>query len=178
LSEETTRISTLRAIAHPVRLRILSLLTGAEMSAAELARELGISHANASYHLRFLADAGEVVEAGEEKIRGGVAKKYRHPWEQVAGAKDPTVTEEDRAAYVRAMAEEMVRRYADRAPGTPGSMTDAELWLTPEVWSRAMELLEQASRLVHAEAKRPRADGTIRVNMSAAAFQMNTRGTS
>lgn len=177
MSEEPSRISTLRAVAHPVRLRILSLLTGAEMSAAEIARELGISHANASYHLRFLADAGEVVEAGEERIRGGIAKKYRHPWDEIAQVRDPSVTDADRSLYIRAMADEMVRRFAERAPGTPGSMTDAELWVTPDVWSRAMELMEQASHLVHAEAKRPRARGTIRVNMSAAAFQMTTRGT-
>lgn len=175
MSEEPSRISSLRAVAHPVRLRILSLLTGAEMSAAEIARELEISHANASYHLRFLAEAGEVVEAGEEKIRGGIAKKYRHPWQRVAGQHDTSVTEADRALYMRAMADEMVRRYAERAPGTPGSMTDAELWVTPEVWARAMELMEQASHLVHAEAKTPRTPGTLHVNMTAAAFQMTDR---
>ncbi len=54
----------LRAGAHPVRLRILSLLTGSAMSAAEIARELDLTHANASYHLQVLARAGEVVEAG------------------------------------------------------------------------------------------------------------------
>ena len=45
----------LRALAHPVRLRILSLLTGADLTAADVARELGITHANASYHLRLPA---------------------------------------------------------------------------------------------------------------------------
>ena len=71
----------LRAMAHPVRLRMVSLLTGSAMSAAEVARELGLTHANASYHLRILLDSGEIVEAGEERIRGGVAKKYRYPHE-------------------------------------------------------------------------------------------------
>ena len=32
----------MRALAHPTRLRILSLLTGAPMTAAEVARELGM----------------------------------------------------------------------------------------------------------------------------------------
>ena len=36
------------------------------MSAAEVARELGLTHANASYHLRQLLAAGQLVEAGEE----------------------------------------------------------------------------------------------------------------
>ena len=125
----------MRATAHPVRLRILSLLTGAEMSAAEIARELGVSHANASYHLRFLAETGLVVEAGEEKIRGGVAKRFRHPWDAVAPqAVKPT--EEDTALYMRAVAEEMVRRYSQKKPGTRSFSTDAEMWVTPEVWAR------------------------------------------
>ncbi|HYG92184.1 MAG TPA: helix-turn-helix domain-containing protein, partial [Nocardioides sp.] len=75
------QIASLRAAAHPLRLRMLSLLTGSAMSAAEVARELDITHANASYHLRVLRDAGEVVVDGEERIRGGMAKRYRHPWQ-------------------------------------------------------------------------------------------------
>ena len=73
--DELSETAALRAMAHPLRLRMLSLLTGAELSAAEVARELGVTHANASYHLRVLLDAGELEVAGEEKIRGGVAKR-------------------------------------------------------------------------------------------------------
>ncbi|MFC7535267.1 adenylosuccinate lyase [Actinoplanes sp. GCM10030250] len=69
--------AALRALAHPVRLRIMSLLTGADLTAADVARALGITHANASYHLRTLLAAGQIVAAGEKKIRGGVAKRYR-----------------------------------------------------------------------------------------------------
>jgi DNA-binding transcriptional ArsR family regulator len=166
-----TDVSSMRATAHPLRLRILSLLTGAEMSAAEIARELEVTHANASYHLRFLAAAGLLVEAGEEKIRGGVAKRYRHPWD--ADISDPRSTPEDRALYVRAMAEELVRRATFRKQGTTSRLTDAELWVTPEVWAQATALVEQASHLVHAEAKRPRTRGTIHVNMTAATFEMD-----
>ncbi len=72
------QISSLRATAHPLRLRMLSLLTSSAMSAAEVARELDITHANASYHLRLLHDADLVVVESEERIRGGVAKRYRY----------------------------------------------------------------------------------------------------
>ncbi len=58
---------------------MLSLLTASAMSAAEVGRELDVTHANASYHLRLLADAGLIVVEGEEQIRGGLAKRYRHP---------------------------------------------------------------------------------------------------
>jgi DNA-binding transcriptional ArsR family regulator len=68
-------VSSLRALAHPLRLQILSLLTDTALSAAEVAGELGTPQANASYHLRVLAETGQVVSAGQERIRGGVAKR-------------------------------------------------------------------------------------------------------
>jgi DNA-binding transcriptional ArsR family regulator len=166
--------SSLRALAHPLRLRILSLLTGTELSAAEVARELDVSHANASYHLRVLADAGEVVVAGEEKIRGGVAKRYRHPWEMHGRTGKPgaPVSDADRDTYVRALAEELVRRSRLRRPRTRQMITDAELWVSRETWRQVHDLVEQASLLVHAEAQPPRSPDTIHVNMTAVLFQM------
>ena len=165
------RVSSMRATAHPVRLQILSLLTAAEMSAAEIARELEITHANASYHLRFLAENGLVVEAGEEKIRGGVAKRYRHPWDRPS-TDGPKPSPEETQNYVRAMGEEMERRFRQRQPDTRSFLTDAELWVTPEVWSRVEKLVQQASRVIHAEAQPPRTPGTLHVNLTAVAFQM------
>ena len=161
-------ISALRAGAHPLRLRILSLLTGAEMSAAEVARELDITHANASYHLRVLLEAGAVVVASEEKIRGGVAKRYRHPWEVTERKASPG----DQDVIVRAVAEELVRRAGQRERGTRQLFADAELWVSPEVWERVEGLVRQASELVHAEAKPPRSPGTVHVNLTAATFRM------
>ena len=110
------QVSSMRATAHPVRLRILSLLTGAEMSAADIARELDISHANASYHLRILAATGLVVEAGEQKIRGGVAKLYRHPW-QTQDMVGPKPSREETEQYVHTMTQELLRRFAFRRTG-------------------------------------------------------------
>ena len=34
-------------------------------------------------------------------------------------------------------------------------LTDAELWVTPEVWQRAQDLLTEASALVHDNAQPP-----------------------
>jgi DNA-binding transcriptional ArsR family regulator len=168
-------IASLRAIAHPVRLRILSLLTGAEMSAAEVARELDLTHANASYHLRVLADAGEVVEAGEEKIRGGVARRYRHPWERRDRKESQRTDRRTGTLYIRAMADELVRRFQERRPRTRSHLTDAELWVTPETWEQVRALVAEAAELVHAEALPPRSPGTVHVNMSAALFEMKRR---
>jgi len=167
--EQRRETSTLRATAHPVRLQILSLLTGAEMSAAEIARELGLSHANASYHLRFLADADLVVEAGEERIRGGVARRYRHPWD--AETTSSTESPEDAEGYVAAMAQELVRRFSRRE--RPGALTDAELWVTPEVFERVRSMVHEAAVLLHHEARPPRTEGTVPVAMTAAVFPLS-----
>jgi DNA-binding transcriptional ArsR family regulator len=164
-------VATLRAIAHPVRLRILSLLTGAPMSAAEVARELGLTHANASYHLRVLVAAGELVEAGEEKIRGGVAKRYRHPWDRSRPGRRRHA-EQDRELYVRAMAEELVRRSRQRRKGARGVDADAELWVSSEEWDRARELVAEAARVLHAAAQPPRTPGALHVNLTAVLFEM------
>jgi DNA-binding transcriptional ArsR family regulator len=168
-------IASLRAIAHPVRLRILSLLTGTEMSAAEVARELDLTHANASYHLRVLADAGEVVDAGEEKIRGGVARRYRHPWDRPDREGGQSADRRSGELYLRAMADELVRRFRDRRARSRAHLTDAELWVTPQTWQRVRDLVAEAAELVPAEAMPPRSRGTVHVNMSAALFEMKRR---
>lgn len=157
---------SLRAAAHPLRLRILSLLTGTAMSAAEIARELGTTHANASYHLRVLARAGEVVEAGEEKVRGGVARRYRHPWDD--RLRDAP---RDVGLEVRAMGQELVRRFEERESGR-SYFCDAELWVDDEVWEQALRLVEEAGRLVHEHARAPRSAGARRTNLTVAGFGM------
>ena len=173
-------VSSLRAVAHPVRLRMLSLLTGTAMSAAEIARELDLTHANASYHLRVLAEAGEVVEAGEERIRGGVAKRYRHPWDRVRPSPSHAMPTPAPARAARRPG----RPTSGRSPaswsaasgcaavGTRAHLTDAEVWVSPEVWEQAVALVDEAARLVHAEAQPPRSAGTVHVNLSAALFSM------
>ncbi|MCR6033313.1 helix-turn-helix domain-containing protein [Nocardioides sp. zg-579] len=165
-------VQALRATAHPLRLQMLSLLTGAEMSAAEVARELGITHANASYHLRVLARAGEVEEAGEVRVRGGTAKRYRHPWRRGQSTEEPE-DRQTRAIEVRAMTQELVRRWGSRRRGR-AQLCDAELWVSDEVWAEALALVEQAAALVHEHAQPPRTEGTSKVALTIAAFGMES----
>ena len=68
----------LRAIAHPVRVRILHELNAAGPSrAADLAADLDIPANQASFHLRQLAKYGLVEEAGGGKGR-------ERPWRATA----------------------------------------------------------------------------------------------
>lgn len=163
------RVVSLRALAHPVRLQILSLLTGAGMSAAEVARELGLTHANASYHLRQLLAAGQLVEAGEESIRGGRAKRYRYDVE-APGAR--AQSDGDRALFARALADELVRRSARMAPGPRGASTDAELWVDPDTWAAAVAAVSEVSQDLHRSAQAPRSEGTVHVSLTLAMFAM------
>jgi DNA-binding transcriptional ArsR family regulator len=179
---DDARISALRATAHPLRLRILSLLTGSAMSASEVARELGTTPANASYHLRQLLDAGELEEAGEEKIRGGVAKRYRYPHERRGTPRSSPGTErpsiEDQQHYAQALASELQRRLVDREPRPPGDdaerglSTDLDGWVDPEAWARAAALLREASALLHDANRPPRTPGTVHVSFTGWAFRM------
>jgi hypothetical protein len=73
---------------------------------------------------------------------------------------------------VRAAAEELVRRVVQHRPRTRLALSDAELWVSPDVWKRVSDLVKEASELLHAEAKPPRTRGTVHVNMTSVLFQM------
>jgi DNA-binding transcriptional ArsR family regulator len=163
-------------MAHPVRLRMLSLLTGASLTAADVARELGLTHANASYHLRNLLSAGLIVQTGEERIRGGVAKRYRYDAERDRERERETMVGPHHAdtqrALFEAVANELVRRTAEADWSVGGSMTDAELWVDPQVFREIRDRIAQASRDLHDAAKPPRTPGTIRTSATIAMFRM------
>ena len=143
-------LSALRSVAHPVRLRILSMLTAQPMSAAEVARELDLTHANASYHLRVLHDAGELVVESEEKIRGGTAKRYRY---QVGGNPRSDRAVEQRGPHRLAARHhaEIVRRLATGSG--PAILGHRDLG-DAETWERAMDR-SRRDGLLHEEAQPP-----------------------
>lgn len=183
------RTAQLRATAHPVRLRILSLLTGAPMSAAEVARELALTHANASYHLRRLHAAGAVVLAEEATVRGGRAKRYRYDVEAdlaesrrrhaeaaAAGRPGDVVTGPGHALLTTAMADELRRRAAQMAPRPDAWLSDAELWVDPATWADVTARIGAATLDLHRAARRPRTPGTVRVNATVALFGMEPDG--
>jgi len=185
VTDEAVRRAEMRALAHPLRLRMLSLLTGAELSAAEVARELGTTQANASYHLRRLAAAGMLGDAGEVAVRGGRARRYRHvPADAAPPAKGSAVDPTGRAgpdrtgqaalahAVVRALAGELVRRDLQRDTARLSHLTDAELWVDPGAWTRALHDVQSASLRLHDQARPPRTPGTVRVNASMVLFAM------
>ncbi|MGW4374408.1 helix-turn-helix domain-containing protein [Streptomyces albidoflavus] len=175
-AERRAELSGLRALAHPLRLRLLSLLTARAMSASEAARELGESQANVSYHMRHLLAAGLLELVEEASLRGGRAKRYRHnpaSGESVSGG-----SLDDYTVLASAVAEELQRRSRERVAGAPGAFTDAEVWLPPEAWERVRELARELGVLLHDEARPQGTPGTVRASATLMLFEMTREGTS
>ena len=66
-----------KALAHPLRIRMLSVLNQRVASPSELAGELDEPIGNVSYHMRTLADLGMVELVRTEPRRGAVEHYYR-----------------------------------------------------------------------------------------------------
>lgn len=66
-----------RALAHPLRWRILSVLDEREACATELAEELDEDFNKVAYHLRELARLGRAELVDEDRRRGGAQKFYK-----------------------------------------------------------------------------------------------------
>jgi DNA-binding transcriptional ArsR family regulator len=158
----------LRALSHPVRLRIVSLVWNAPLSAAELARELEISHALASQHLRQLAAAGLVELAEVRANRGGRERRYR----AVHGSPLSDQQGEGTLLIAEALAHNLRARAGRRAAGGQGVTSDAELWVTPEVWDGVRDRLAALMTELHDAAQHPHSPGTIGIGATLMAFPM------
>ncbi|MFC5829247.1 helix-turn-helix domain-containing protein [Nonomuraea insulae] len=159
--------AAMRAFAHPVRLALHELLLRAgATTAADAAREVGISQALASYHLRQLAKYGfvEQAEARDERERPWKVTEALQEWADEPGA-DATAARGllEQVIAERALAQlvEWQRRRQDepdpwRALDPVGNIY---LYATPDeikAMSEAMAaLLEPLMARVSAPATRP-----------------------
>ena len=166
-------LSGLRVLAHPLRLRMLSLLTGATLSAVELSRELGISQALASYHLRQLHQAGVIELAEVRSRRGGRERRFAYKPIPATPARTPP-PDGELPLFAGAVGAELRRRSHEAAPGERPLGIDAELWVDPDQWDAAVEAVRAATVALHRHARPPRTQGTIRVSVSALLFPMTT----
>ena len=156
----------LRAIAHPVRNRILDELSATgPMRAADIALALDVPANQASFHLRQLAKYGLVVEAPEE-ARDGRDRVWKASHEsglnidtaelaQAPGGK--AAVSVFRREWSNA-AHDAVRRAetADRDPGTLVMVSDSALRLTR---ADAQAFSEELTDLVNSWRQRGRSSG-------------------
>ena len=161
----------LRALAHPLRLRMLSLLNARSMSAAQLARELDVGHGLATYHLRKLAEAGLVVLDGERTVRGGRERTYRYR-PPAAPAGPDGLRPGNAPSWAAALGEEMRRRAELADPDAPALTVDAELWVDPELWRRVRDDIGALLTELHHAAQPPGSPGAIRTSTTTWLFGM------
>lgn len=159
----------LRAFAHPVRLRMLSLLSGRALSATELAAELRIAHGSASYHLRQLAAAG-LVELAEQRVRrGGTERRYRPTHSPSLSGFD----QQDRREFAASALAEARRRLPLADLSAPSTVGDAEVWLDPAAWAGLVERARQLMAELSGRAQPAGTRGTRPVSMTTLWFALN-----
>jgi DNA-binding transcriptional ArsR family regulator len=155
-----TEVEALRAIAHPLRGRMLGALreTG-PATATELARRFGESSGATSYHLRQLARYGFIVEdeeqASRRERRWRAAAKFTS-WDDLDFIEQPGGREAADAVHdlQRAARDRRDRQWRDRMLAwdrdwlRSAGMSDVEARLTPEATRRLHdEFLELVARL-------------------------------
>ncbi|MGW8482500.1 helix-turn-helix domain-containing protein [Microbacterium sp. NPDC055903] len=105
----------LKAYSHPLRRRILRLISRREfVRAADVAAELGVQPNSASFHLRALGDAGLIEEAPDQaRDRRDRVWTGRKGALNVGGPESPVADEQLGGAVIAALAEDhndLVRR--------------------------------------------------------------------
>ena len=132
----------LTALAHPVRMGIIELLSVAgPLTATDLADRLDESPANCSWHLRKLAEHGFVEETGDGKGR-------RRPW-RVPGI-GLTWSDAEAAPEVRRAADALSEVMLDRTLARLRE-SEARAGGEPAEWQRASGSSEYATWLTAAE---------------------------
>ena len=72
-----TEPDVVKALAHPLRVRILNILDQRTASPVEIARELDVPLGNVSYHVRTLARLRLIKIVGRRQRRGAIEHFYR-----------------------------------------------------------------------------------------------------
>jgi DNA-binding transcriptional ArsR family regulator len=146
-----TEPAQMRAMAHPLRLRLLGLLrTDGAATATVLAERLDVSPALASYHLRQLAAHGFIEEAPhlaeDRKQRWWRATHERTSWSTVEFLDTP-----ERVAAEQALGREIAHAHASRAAEW---VADASSW--PTEWVDASDMSDWILELTADELKEMR----------------------
>jgi DNA-binding transcriptional ArsR family regulator len=98
-----------KALAHPLRHRILLALTGRSATISQLSVALRSGKGTIAFHLRVLRDAGLVRVAELRQVRGGTEVHYRRTGGIRVDAYDPAGAH----ALLRAVGEEMADSPSD-----------------------------------------------------------------
>ncbi|WP_242483129.1 helix-turn-helix domain-containing protein [Streptomyces sp. HSG2] len=134
----------LRAMAHPVRVRLVGLLRkyGAS-TATRLAERLGVNSGTVSYHLRQLGAAGFVEEDAE---RGNARERWWRSVHQVTEFNERELADREPEAIL-AFLQSVATTYTLRTQQTLN-----ELQTMPRAWRNSFDMSDWALRLTPEEA--------------------------
>jgi DNA-binding transcriptional ArsR family regulator len=145
LTSITPTPQALKALTHPVRLRMLGLLRlEGPATATQLASRLGLNSGATSYHLRQLAQHGFVVDDDERGNARDRWWKAAHRSTQTAKTTDDPAARETLEAYLQSVAVVMTEQL---------QRAIEELPLVPEPWARASTFSDWVIRLTPARAQ-------------------------
>jgi DNA-binding transcriptional ArsR family regulator len=143
-SSITPDIAGLRALSHPVRLRMLGLLrTEGPATATTLARRLDLNTGATSYHLRQLAQHGFIEEDAE---RGNARDRWWRASHEAT--RTDFRTQEQGAEDVEAYLATVAQLYGERL-----RVAVAEMAFVPEQWRPVGTLSDWELRLTPAQAE-------------------------
>ena len=146
-----------KALAHPLRVRILNLLDERTASPSELADELGAPLGNVSYHVRQLASFGLIKLVKRTPRRGAIEHHYRaeprrhvtdEAWSQV-----PEIVKQATIGAALAQVGDSVREAAAAGGFSPtdAHLSRTQLTLDAEGWQAVSQavagLLERVDEI-------------------------------
>jgi len=151
-TREITDPTILRAMAHPLRLKLMNdLVIYGPSTATELAEKNNESAANCSWHLRQLAKFGLIEEAADLPTKG-----RNRPWRWVPvgtrwgeGDASPELARAANELMTQLMGHEFAQRQAweERKANEPGEWADAAFAVQSLAWLTAEELAEIKNKI-------------------------------
>ena len=160
----------LRVTAHPIRLQILSLLTGNSMSQGEVAKSLGFSNAAISYHFNTLKSAGWLKETGTKSVRGGTAHLFTYNSASISSKKQRNLG----PSSWQAVGSELIRRAKHFRKGVQ-LLADADIHIDPQTWHELATEMQSIVIRIHEAAVPPKSKNAVRVNLTVAMFEMKDK---
>ena len=147
--DDAADANLVKALSHPLRWQILSMINEGTSTPAGIARRLGVRTENVSYHVRVLNELGVIELVGTTPVRGALEHHYRATRRAVAtdadsAAMPPAVRRDVVQAVLRATIEDLIRVGASEHAYSRADFhaTQTPLRLDEEGYSEVHDLLE------------------------------------
>ncbi len=161
MKSNEAHLNLLKALAHPMRLKILGTLSCRETSPAEFAREHGLQVSNVAYHFRRLCELG-VAEVTDVKPARGSTEHFHRSIRPVVFEDDVSreMPDEMQRVITQTIFQDLVGRISQAIVAeTFDARKDRHFTWTPMVldeqgWNEAMSILASTfSQLAAVEEK-------------------------